>query len=301
MKQITKVSMSTIKPGYIYVLTHPSDPNLYKIGVTILEPSKRLAQHNSDLSKAAGRISEETGQKWELKEYHAVPDPYHAESAFWSTTPYQLIPYYDGVEVERMSWEEVQRGLEAAKKAGHRPPPKPFEDWVYAYTASMRKRLEGRGIVLLGYVRSKSGKSDFLCICGHKWKTTPDYVAEGEGCPKCDNGKRSEEEIRKMINAGVIHLLTHPDKPGLIKIGMEYARSEEDLLERPRGGWERVRFQNVEDMDLAEILMCKLFGSPYPYDYKPIEKDLSIAGKYFSNLHYAIRAEIALQERRRDF
>ena len=44
-----------MKPGYIYVLTHPSDPNLYKVGVTILEPKKRLAQHNSDFSKAAGR------------------------------------------------------------------------------------------------------------------------------------------------------------------------------------------------------------------------------------------------------
>jgi len=57
-----------MKPGYIYVLTHPSNPDLYKIGVTILEPTKRLAQHNSDFTRAAGRVVNETGQKWELKE-----------------------------------------------------------------------------------------------------------------------------------------------------------------------------------------------------------------------------------------
>lgn len=292
--------MSAIKPGYIYVLIHPSDPNLYKIGVTVLAPTKRLTQHNSDFSRAAGRIVKETGQKWELKEYHSVPDPYHAESAFWNTTPYPLFMGYDGVEIERMSWEEVYRGLEAAKKAGHRPPPKAFPNWVYFYTASMKRRLQGRGITLLGYVRSMcSGKSDFLCICDHKWRTTPKRVAEGEGCPKCGNGERSEEEIRKMINAGVIHLLKHPDKQGVIKIGMEYARSEEDLVERPLGGWERMHFQNVEDMALAEMLMCQLFGAPYPFDYKPIEKDFSIAKKIFSNLHYAIREKIAFQEKRK--
>ena len=126
-----------------------------------------------------------------------------------------------------MSWEEVQGGLEAAKKAGHRPPPKPLPDWVYAYTASTRKRLEGRGITLLGRVNSMcSGKSDFLCTNGHKWRTTPMLVANGKGCPKCGIGERTEQEIRKMVNAGTIYLMTHPDKPGLIKIRMEYANLE---------------------------------------------------------------------------
>ena len=99
-----------MKPGYIYVLTHPSSPNLYKIGVTIREPRQRLAQHNGDYSKVAGRVVKETGQKWELKEYHAVPDPYWAESAFWRTTPFPDIPYRYGVEIETMDWEQVQRG-----------------------------------------------------------------------------------------------------------------------------------------------------------------------------------------------
>jgi len=49
-----------MKSGYIYVLVHPSDPNLYKIGITIRNPEQRLAQHNNDYTKAAGRIVKET-------------------------------------------------------------------------------------------------------------------------------------------------------------------------------------------------------------------------------------------------
>lgn len=294
--------MKPVKPGYIYVLTHPSDPNLYKVGVTILEPKKRLAQHNSDFSKAAGRIVEETGQKWELKEYHVIPDPYFAESVFWSTTPHPLLPYYDGIEIERMNLEEVQIGLEAAKKAGHRPPPKPLPDWIYAYTASMRKRLEGRGIALLGCVNSMcSGKSDFLCTNGHKWRTTPMLVANGKGCPKCGIGERTEQEIRKMVNAGTICLLTHPDKPGLIKIEMEYANSKEVAQERPCDGWQTHRFRNIEeDMDFAETIIWKLLGHPLPHNREPIGIDLCIAEQVFRELIYEIRKEVAFEERRKE-
>jgi predicted GIY-YIG superfamily endonuclease len=52
-----------MKAGYLYVLVHPSDPDLYKIGVTIFQPEVRLAQHNSQHEKHAGRIVKETGQK----------------------------------------------------------------------------------------------------------------------------------------------------------------------------------------------------------------------------------------------
>ena len=66
-----------MKSGYLYVLVHPSDPNLYKIGVTIRKPEERLAQHNSQFDKYAGQVVKETGQKWESsKEVIAVPDPY---------------------------------------------------------------------------------------------------------------------------------------------------------------------------------------------------------------------------------
>lgn len=64
-----------MKPGYIYVLAHPSDPLLVKIGRTTRKPEERLAEHNSNYEELTGRIVKETGQKWELKEYFAVPDP----------------------------------------------------------------------------------------------------------------------------------------------------------------------------------------------------------------------------------
>jgi len=31
------------RAGYLYVLVHPSDPRLSKVGVTVLDPKKRLA------------------------------------------------------------------------------------------------------------------------------------------------------------------------------------------------------------------------------------------------------------------
>ena len=128
---------STMKSGYIYVLVHPSDPDLYKIGITIREPEQRLSQHNSDYTQLTGCVVNETGQKWELKEFHAVPDPYWAEYVFWGTTPFADIPYRYGIEVERMDWAQVQKGLEVAKKAGVRPSQGSVPDHVYAYTASI--------------------------------------------------------------------------------------------------------------------------------------------------------------------
>ena len=127
-----------MKPGYLYVLVHPSDPKLYKIGQTTNQPEKRLAQHNSDHNKYAGRIVKETGQKWEMKTYIAVPDPILAESIFWNAMPFAEFPFQGSIEVKyNMGWEWIEKGLEAAKKTYVRPPPKPLHDWVYAYTSWM--------------------------------------------------------------------------------------------------------------------------------------------------------------------
>ncbi|MFW2539221.1 MULTISPECIES: GIY-YIG nuclease family protein [unclassified Legionella] len=157
-----------MKSGYLYVLTHPSDINLFKIGQTTRDPLKRLAEHNSNYKEYTGRLVKETGQKWEIKTYIEVPDPYWAESVFWGSTPLADIPFLGGIEVHTMEWEYVQRGLDAAKNAGLRPSPKELPDHIYAYTAWMRKRLEGRDITLLGYVRSKFGKATFRCGNGHE-------------------------------------------------------------------------------------------------------------------------------------
>lgn len=292
-----------MKSGYIYVLTHPSDPNLYKIGVTVLEPKKRLAQHNRDFAQYAGRVVKETGQEWELKGYHAVPDPYRAERAFWKLSKFADIPYLGGVEVMRMSWEEVQQNLEAAKNVclPSEQPPTPLPDHIYAYTASMKKRLEGRGITLLGHVKSMvSGKATFICDNGHQWKTRSMLVAEGEGCPHCGMGQRTAEDIIKTIGAGVICLLTHPEKPGFVKIGIELGTWAEVCEKWPWGDWEYHRYRHIEELGLAETLIWQLLGQPLPYKPEPIQLDLKVAEEAFRKLHGALQEEIAFGERRKE-
>jgi len=291
----------SIKSGYIYVLIHPSYPDLYKIGITTRIPEQRLAEHNSKYEEYTGQIVKETGQKWEIKTYIAVPDPYWAEAVFWGATPLADIPFLGGIEVSRMEWEWVLAGLEAAKNAGIRPGPGPLPDHVYAYTASIRKRIEGRGITLLGYVRSiVSGKAIFRCSNGHEWRTTPLHVGEGKGCPECGIGERTPEEIRQRIKAGVICLLTHPDKPGFVKIGLGYGTLEEVCRERAWSDWEVHRYRNIEEVALAESIIWKLLGNPLPHDREPIKKDLSEAEDAFRKLIYAMQEEIALVEKAKE-
>lgn len=284
-----------MKAGYIYVLTHPSSPELYKIGVTVLEPKKRLAQHNRDLTKAAGLVVNETRQKWELKEFHAVPDPYWAEKMFWAATSLQDMPYRGGVEVVTMPWAEVERGLEAAKKAGLRTeqPPERLPDWVYANTAIMKKRLEGRGITLLTHVKSmRSGKSNFRCDNGHEWRTTPWLVAEGEGCPMCRVGQRTTEEIRAIVRTGIVCLLIHPDKPDYIKIGISRKTIQELCQEYPWGEWEIHRYRNTEEIDLAETAIWKLLGHTSPHNHELIKMDIRTAEDAMRKLHYTVQEMI---------
>jgi hypothetical protein len=286
--------------GYIYVLVHPSDPDLYKIGITTRKPEQRLAQHNSDHTQLAGRIVKETGQKWELKEYHAVPDPYWAERVFWGATPLADIPFRQGIEVETMPWEWVQAGLDAAKKAGVRPGPKPLPDHVYANKAWMNKRLAGRGITLIGHVRSKYGKSNFQCSNGHEWRTVPNDVAEGKGCPHCGIGEKDPEEIRQAIKTGLLCLLIHPDKPGVIKIGLTYRTLEQCYEENVWDDWEIHRYRHVEEPALAESLIWELIGYSLPNDREPINIDLSIAEQTFRDLIPQMQREIALAEKKNE-
>src|SRR5690242_15187463 len=91
------------RSGYLYVLVHPSHPNLYKVGVTVLDPKKRLAQHNTQLDKAAGQMVRETGQKWELKTVIEVSDVYWAERAFWRVQPCVDFPFRSAEVRQRAS------------------------------------------------------------------------------------------------------------------------------------------------------------------------------------------------------
>ncbi|MCX6178681.1 MAG: hypothetical protein NT163_04840 [Chlorobiales bacterium] len=290
-----------MKPSYLYVLVHPSDPDLYKIGQTTRHPEQRLAAHNSNYEEYTGKIVKETGQKWELKTYIAVPDPYWAETVFWGATPFADIPFRQGIEVEKMEWEWVQAGLEAVKKAGVRPPPKPLPDYVYAYTAWMNKRLEGRDITLIGSVKSMvSGKATFRCGKGHEWRTRSAYVAEGEGCPQCGIGNREPEEIWQAAKLGYLVLLIHPDKPGFIKIGLTYNTLKQCYEGNVWEDWEVHRYRFVEEPVLAETLIWELLGQPLPNDREPIKIDLSLAEQAFRDLIPQLHHEIALVEKKKE-
>lgn len=288
-----------MKSGYIYVLTHPSNPNLYKIGVTTRNPEVRLAQHNSDPTQLTGRIVKETGCKWELKEFHQVEDPYWAERAFWAATPFADIPFRGGIEVETMTWDQVLLGIESAKKAGVRTKSSPVPDHVYAYTASVRKSLKGRDITFSGYVKSIiSGRNNFCCANGHHWRMRAHEVISGKGCPECGLGERTSQEVKQIMGAGVVCLLTNPDKPGFINIGTEYKGINEIFGKDNWNDWLIHRYREVDDVALAESLMWELLGKPLPHNKEPIQVDLKFAEDVFRNLIYAMREEIAFDERR---
>lgn len=173
-----------MKSGYLYVLVHPSDPDLYKIGVTILRPEKRRAEHNCQYEEYAGQIVKETGQKWELKTYIAVADPYLAERVFGGATPLSDIPFLGGIEVQKMEWKWVQAGLDAAKKAGVRPPPAPPTTAV-RNREWMLKQLEGSGITMIGRYRGLVTGMEFQCEKGHVFKESAGVVANRKSCPCC--------------------------------------------------------------------------------------------------------------------
>lgn len=289
-----------MKSGYLYVLVHPSDPKLIKVGITTRNPEHRLAEHNQNYGEYAGQIVKATGQKWQLKEYHAVPDPVWAESVFWSATEFADIPYRRGIEIERMDWSSVESALDAAKNAGIRPGPPPLPDYVYVNTASIRKRLEGRGITLISHVPSLHGKANFRCSNGHEWRTTPLHVGEGQGCPECGIGERDPEDIRRRIGAGVICLLAHPEMPGLVRIWSDNGTLEKLRSEKPWGDWEIHRYRNVDDVALAESELWDLLGVPPSHGREPLKKPLSEAEDAIRKLIYVMQETIAFEERRRD-
>ena len=173
----------SMKSGYLYVLVHPSDPNLFKIGVTVLHPEQRLAQHNSNYKEYAGKIVKETGQQWELKIYIAVPDPYWAESAFWGATHFSVLPGGVTVEIQKMEWKLVQSGLAAAQNAGVRPPPRPKS--VTRNHAWLVNQLEGTGITMLGRYRGLITGIEFRCQQDHVFKESPGVVVNRKSCPCC--------------------------------------------------------------------------------------------------------------------
>jgi hypothetical protein len=92
-----------VKSGFLYVLTHPSDPYLIKVGMTTRNPEVRLKEHNSQFDKAAGKVVKATGQEWVIKEIFAVEDTYNAESAFFHRSPLTESPY----ALRKQDWGQV--------------------------------------------------------------------------------------------------------------------------------------------------------------------------------------------------
>lgn len=74
---------------------------------------------------------------------------------------------------------------------------------------TVRERLANRGITLLGeYVHSQTG-TKFRCQKGHTWKTTPNSVMQGRGCPLCyeKNHPLNKEVVNSRIADRGITLL----------------------------------------------------------------------------------------------
>ncbi len=209
-------------------------------------------------------------------------------------------PFKGKEEVAHMPWDLVQKGLDAAKKAGVQPPPRPLKDWVYAYTAWMSKRLEGRDITLVERVTSRSGKATFRCSNGHEWRTRSAYLAEGEECPQCGIGDREPEEIWQAAKLGYLCLLIHPEKSGVIKIGLTYSKLEQCYEENIWEDWEVHRHRFVEEPVLAETLIWELLGQPLPNDREPIKIDLSVAEQAFRDLIPQMHREIAVAEKAKE-
>ena len=111
------------RDGFLYILRHPDrnfseyglseDEHLYKIGVTTRTVKIRLKQHNTDFTKAAGLVVQETGRLWEVQEVYSVQDVYAAESMFWGHSPFADIPFLGGGEVMPMKPVDVQKATEA--------------------------------------------------------------------------------------------------------------------------------------------------------------------------------------------
>ncbi len=111
------------RDGFLYILRHPDrtftnfglrdEEHLFKIGVTTRTLKVRLKQHNTDFTKVAGMVVQETGRLWEVQEVYSVQDVYLAERIFWGNSPFADMPFLGGVEVMPMKLEDVQKSIDA--------------------------------------------------------------------------------------------------------------------------------------------------------------------------------------------
>ena len=183
-----------VKSGFIYVLTHPSDAYLIKVGMTTRNPNVRLREHNTQFDKVVVKVVEATGQEWILKEFCAVEDTYNAESAFFHRSPLTELPYMLGNELvilddEGMNWDWVNEGLEIAKAVGVRkdtsqppiPKPKPKRGAKWIEAALRDSDL----IPLKGYGNGMT-KVSFKCSQSHIFRIAGCNIVRFPFCPVCE-------------------------------------------------------------------------------------------------------------------
>ena len=195
-----------VKAGFIYVLTHPSDPYLIKVGMTTRAPEVRLKEHNAEFDKAAGKVVEATGQKWIIKEYFSVEDTYNAESIFFHRPPLTELPYALTNELlvldaKHMNWDWVNDGLKTAKSIGIRrntsqppipkPKPKKGAKWIEAELRDsdlMPIKGYGNGIT----------KVSFQCSQKHIFRISGFNVVRFPFCPVCEPDRFDAYTLRKV-------------------------------------------------------------------------------------------------------
>jgi hypothetical protein len=192
--------------GFIYVLIHPSDPYLIKVGMTTRNPKVRLNEHNTQFDKAAGKLVKATGQKWVIKEFFAVEDTYNAESAFFHRPPLSDIPYALSDELIKLddthiTWDWVNEGLKIAKSVGVRretskapipkPKPKKGAEWL-------ESQLKGSGLRPMKGYGNGITKVAFECPKGHVFKISDRSLVRLPFCPVCEPEQFDAYTLRRV-------------------------------------------------------------------------------------------------------
>ena len=195
-----------VNSGFIYVLTHPSDPYLIKVGMTTRSPNVRLREHNTQFDKVACKVVEANGQEWILKEFCAVEDTYNAESAFFHRSPLTELPYMLGDELVilddgEMNWNWVNEGLEIAKAVGVRkdtsqppiPKPKPKRGAKWIEAALRDSDL----MPLKGYGNGMT-KVSFKCSLNHIFRISGCLIVRFPFCPVCEPERFDGYTLRRV-------------------------------------------------------------------------------------------------------
>lgn len=194
-----------VKQGYIYILKHPSDETLIKVGMTTRNVEQRIKEHNTQLDKAVGKLVKATGQEWVLYDSFPVEDTYNAEAAFWQRPPWTEIPFRGKEELIRLigglDWSWVEEGIEAARSAGVRsdiskppiPTPSPKTN-----AESYHEQLSGIGISPVKGYGNGITKVWFSCANNHFFKLDSKALCRFLACPLCEPSKFDDYTLNRV-------------------------------------------------------------------------------------------------------